>query len=94
MCDIEESRENEGYDRSASRHVLVENERKDSVTLVYVDWWIDRIHQQGKIDDRWMDQSYEGWQGWKLLLGNSIQNVNGCLLARVAHGRQNVDSEL
>jgi len=42
MWDIVESREDEGYDRSVSQHVLVENEPKDSVTLVYLDWWIDR----------------------------------------------------
>lgn len=24
---------------------MVENEPKDSVTLVYVDWWVDRITQ-------------------------------------------------
>ena len=39
---VESSEEDEGYYRRASQHVVVENEPKDSVTLVYVDWWIDR----------------------------------------------------
>ncbi|KFY95239.1 hypothetical protein V500_02875 [Pseudogymnoascus sp. VKM F-4518 (FW-2643)] len=39
---VESSEEDEGYYRRASQHVVVENEPKDSETLVYVDWWIDR----------------------------------------------------